>query len=412
VNFELLYRLPGVRERLGQALSKAGGRTLLGLSRRSDHEQVDLIVTRCEVNDRHGTGVLVRRIFGDGKQAVTVRSDDLYGGDQEFGLARFKVVHGKSPRPGVYANLLGSLGGLDVRRILCIPYDRDEVRTALAAQDLFGAPICTWVMDDQNIEAEGIPDAPLRELFTRSALCLAISSELQQAYQAKFGVAFGLAPPAVNPDHLQLEPTPADPERLAGRRGLVFGNIWGEAWFEGLLGALDGAAIQVDWHHGGGTPWRRLDPARLARSGIANRPFLPEPELVAALRASPYVLVPSGTLEGDDPHRFIARLSLPSRLVYVVAAAGTPVIVLGHPDTAAARFVTRHGLGLVVPYRRAELAAAVAALCTPQAQARHRAAAARLAPALSAAEMADWIWRSLEAGQPADDRFVPLETTP
>jgi hypothetical protein len=133
---------------------------------------------------------------------------------------------------------------------------------------------------------------------------------------------------------------------------------------------------------------------------------------VAALRASPYVLVPSGTLEGDDPHRFIARLSLPSRLVYVVAAAGTPVIVLGHPDTAAARFVTRHGLGLVVPYRRAELAAAVAALCTPQAQARHRAAAARLAPALSAAEMADWIWRSLEAGQPADDRFVPLETTP
>ena len=79
------------------------------------------------------------------------------------------------------------------------------------------------------------------------------------------------------------------------------------------------------------------------------------------------------------------------------------------PDTAAARFVTRHGLGRVVPYRRAELAAAVEALCTPGAQARHRAAAAALAPALSARDMEAWLWRSLEAGQPVDDRFATLE---
>lgn len=409
MSFEPFEARRRLRERLEQALAAVGRPAAAERGRPSTLGPVDLLVTRCEVSDRHGTGVLLRRVFGEGRELVTVRSQDFYGGEQEFGAARFKVAHGGAARGIIYANVLSAIGGLEVRRILCVPYDQDEVRTALAAQDLFGAPLCTWVMDDQNIEDQGIPDAPLRELFTRSSLRLAISSELQRAYRRKFGVGFGLAPPAVPAVHLQLHPGPPDPARLAARRGLVFGNIWGEAWFEGLLDALDGTGIEVDWHHGGGTPWRALDPARLARSGITNRAFLPEPELVATLRASPFVLIPSGTFEGDDPHRFIARLSLPSRLAYAAATAGTPVIVLGHPDTAAARFVTRHGLGRVVPYRRAELAAAVEALCTPEAQARHRAAAAALAPALSARDMEAWLWRSLEAGQPVDDRFATLE---
>ena len=79
------------------------------------------------------------------------------------------------------------------------------------------------------------------------------------------------------------------------------------------------------------------------------------------------------------------------------------------PGTAAARFVLRHGLGRVAPYRSQAFAEAVEALCRPEEQARCRAAAARLAPALSAEGMAEWIWRSLEAGGPADGRFRPLE---
>ena len=47
------------------------------------------------------------------------------------------------------------------------------------------------------------------------------------------------------------------------------------------------------------------------------------------------MVVPSGTFEGEDSHRFVARLSLPSRLPYLAATAGTPVIIVGHPDTAA-----------------------------------------------------------------------------
>jgi hypothetical protein len=213
----------------------------------------------------------------------------------------------------------------------------------------------------------------------------------------------------VSPAHLQPAPGQPDPERLAGRRGLVFGNIWGEQWLRGLLETVEGSGVSLDWHSAGGTPWLPIDEGRLRRAGVVIRPRLAEPELVAALRASPFVVVPTGTFQQDDPHGFLARLSLPSRLPYLAATAGAPAVILGDRETAAARFVERHDLGRVAPYQRQAFQAAVEAVCLPEAQARHRAAAARLAPALSAEGMADWIWRSLEAGKPIDRRFAPLE---
>jgi hypothetical protein len=409
MNFEVLYRLAPLRERLGRAAATASGRSQSAMARHHGQPEVDLFITQCEVNDRQGTGVLLQRLFGDGPDVVSIRSKEFYGGGQTFGVVRQLIAHGNAPKPQVYANLLRSIGGLKVRRILCVPFDENEIRSALAAADLFGATLCTWIMDDQNIDSDGIPDASLRALLARSALRLAISPELLRAYQAKFGTTFALAPPAVQAENLQRRATLPTSERLMERRGLLFGNIWGERWLDDMLGVLNGSGIQLDWHHGGGTPWFTLDAERLERCGVTNRPFLPERELVATLRASPYVLVPTGSFDRADSHHSFARLSLPSRLPYLAATAGTPALVMGHPDTAAARFVLRHGLGRVVPYQRAALVEAVAGICTPEAQMGHRRAAAALAPALSAEGMSDWIWRSLEAGGPIDHRFAALE---
>ncbi len=372
---------------------------------------VDLFVTQCEVSERHGTGVLLQRLFSEGREVVSVRSMDLYRGEQRFGAARLKLEHARAEWREVVGNVLEHLGGLPVRRILCVPFTVSEVHTALAARDVFGVPLCTWMMDDQNVEVDGIPDAPLRRLFERSQLLLAISPELRRAYEAKFGRRFALAPPAVSPAFLLDRPVDPDPERLARRRGLLFGNVWGARWLGDLLRALEGAGVALDWHSGAGTPWIPVDRERLSAAAITIRPHLPEAQLVATLRASPFVVVPSGTLEGDDSHQSVARLSLPSRLPYVAATAGTPIVVVGHPETAASRFVARHGLGVTIPYDRAALVGAVAALCRPEALARHRAAAAALAPALSAEGMTEWIWRSLASGVPADARFTRLEQT-
>jgi hypothetical protein len=408
VSLPLLDRLARLRQRLAEL--DGGRRTrLLESASRPATGPLDLLVTHNEVSERHGTGVLLRRLFLGGPPMASVRAVDLYAGEQDFGEPRLRLDHQGSSWPGVMEAVVGALGHLEVRRILCVPYGPSDVQTALAAREVFGAPMCTWVMDDQNIESGGLPDELLDRLFARSRLLLAISPELRRAYQAKFVRPFALAPPVVSPPHLRLVPGPADPERLAGCRGLVFGNIWGERWLQGLLDTVEGSGVTLDWHSAGGTPWLPIDAARLRRAGVVIRPHLAEPELVAALRASPFVVVPTGTFEQDDSHGFLARLSLPSRLPYLAATAGAPAVILGHPETAAARFVERHGLGLVVPYERQAFGAAVEAICRPEAQERHRAAAARLAPALSAEGMVDWIWRSLEAGEPIDRRFAPLE---
>lgn len=393
----------GLRERLGLLRKRLGAFTV---------GPVDVVVTHCEVNDRHGTGVLLRRLFGAGREVVTVRSRDLYGGRQRFGRRSVRLAHRAAPPADDLARVRAALGGLSVRRILCAPYFPDDVRTALALAETSRAPLATWLLDDQNIHAPSIPDQILRDLLDASRLRLAVSTELRAAYQAKFGHRIALAPPVAPAEGLVTEPVAPDAARLAARRGVVFGNIWGAGWMEGLLAALAGTDLRLAWLSGAGTPWRQDDAGRLAKAGIDVRPILPEPTLIAELRASPFVVVPTGTLDEGDPHGWLARLSLPSRIPFVAATAGAPILVLGHAETAAARFVLRHGLGAVAPYRPGDLRAAVDGLCQPAAQARHRQAAARLAPVLSSAGMLDWLWRSLDAGGAVDGRFDALLEAP
>src|SRR5262249_37581888 len=119
-------------------------------------------------------------------------------------------------------------------------------------------------------------------------------------------------------------------------------------------------------------------------------------------------VVPYGTLDEHDDRRAIATLSLPSRIVFISAAANTPILVLGSKDTAAARFVKKHGLGICASYETTEIAAAIARLLAPTVQRDIRARAAELAPSFSSGGVRDWLWRSLEAGRPADRRFEDL----
>jgi len=88
-----------------------------------------------------------------------------------------------------------------VRRILCVPYYPDDVKTAIAAKEIYDAPMCTFLMDDQNIFARGIDDVLMKSLLEKSALRLAISPELRDAYQAKYMLPFWYMPPVV-PDAL------------------------------------------------------------------------------------------------------------------------------------------------------------------------------------------------------------------
>ncbi len=367
----------------------------------------DVVITHIEVNEKHGVGVLTRRIFGAGANVLSVRSQDHFGGEQDFGRHRFRLSHMDS-RPAVYGNVLAALQGLTPRRIVCIPYYPDDVRTAVALKDMYAVPMCTYLMDDQNVFSDGIPDELMRELLAKSELRLAISSELRVAYERKFRLRFWVLPPVVEGELIQSRPEMPTPAALQARNGVIVGNIWGKTWFERLRATVRGTGVKLDWYCNSGFRWKTWDIDELAVDGIQAHGALSDKDLVAVLRKRPFVVLPSGTLDESDDRRFIARLSLPSRIPYISATSNTPIIVLGHEQTAAARFVAEFGIGIVCSYGRASFLQAVESVIDPEVQTRIRRRAAKMATRFSVDGVCDWIWRSLEARAAVDDRFEKL----
>ena len=58
-----------------------------------------------------------------------------------------------------------------VSRVLCVPYTADDLVSALALKEMFNAPLCTYLMDDNNIGSQGISDELMREALEKSKNC-------------------------------------------------------------------------------------------------------------------------------------------------------------------------------------------------------------------------------------------------
>jgi FkbM family methyltransferase len=373
------------------------------LSRRAICD-ADAIVTTNEVSDRHGTGVILRRIFGRSAKILSIRSTNLYP-DHALGQAQLCFGHESLSRPESFARVLAALNGSTVRRVLCVPFLADELITAIVLKELFDAPLCIFLMDDNNIHARGIPDELMREALSKASLRLAISPELRDAYEQKYNLKFWVLPPVV--DELAVRTKPETPEGEAGDAGagVLIGSIWSRKWLQTFRKTVREAGLQVHWYGNTKAPWLKVTPEELRQDGIIDCGFLPEAELTRKLGQYLYAIVPSGTLDENDDRPEIARLSLPTRLPYLLAASNTPVVVLGDPNTAAARFVERFNVGKTCPYEAATLRRTVRQICQPDQQFALRASAAAHSSLFSANGLADWIWQSLERGEPCDERF-------
>ena len=396
-----------LRERISKLLAAARAPAPVPIGA-GEGRSLDAIVAFDELNDAHGTGLLVQTVFADGPPVLSIRSVSLSGGRQSFGFRQLCLEHGPAERPAVYERLLTATGTTLVHRILTVPYGTDDVRTAIALHDLHGAPMCTWVMDGQNVAESHVPDSLMSELLRKSRLRLAISPEIRDAYEAKYGVPFGVVPPLVPPHRIHPIPRVPSAEQLRPDRGAVAGHVWSGAWLDLLRSCVRRSGLRVDWFCPGGTRFMNATPAEVAADGIRFHGAVPEDELVRDLRERPFVVVPSGTLDERDDRPAISRMSLPSRITFVLAATNTPMLVLGHPDTAAARFVVNRGVGLCAPYDPDAIAAAVDRLLDPGEQRRMRERAAAMAPSFSTTGVREWLWRSLTLGEPADHRFEAL----
>lgn len=375
----------------------------------------DVIINAVEINDRHGVGILLQRIFKDRSNTISIRALNIYDGDHSFCDFNYSLSAIGLSRAEIFVKIKEILAGHTVKRILCIPYHQEEIFMALAVHELFGAKICTYLMDDQNILADGIPDDVMGEMLSKSTLRLAISSEMRDVYTAKYGCKINFAPPVI-PAKLANTEIPlafASIDQMSEnihQTGAMIGNIWSSQWFQLLRTMTREAGVQLDWYGNSGADWNMGNRSQLATDGITERGFLPtEAELATVLRNHAYIVVPSGTLDERDDNHATSLLSLPSRIPFVMATSNTPIIVVGSRNTAAARFVERLQIGTVADYDPVSFRTAVTYVTQPQIQLQMRQNAARQVPHFVNEQMDEWIWQSLAAGEPIDRQFAELD---
>lgn len=371
---------------------------------------VDVVLSRSEVNNRYGTGILIQRMFpGHRANVVSIRSTSIWDGEQEFGIRQLVIPSGLR-RSQIYAWTLAHTDDLTIGRVYCVPYRAEEIIAALALTDAHRAPFCLYVMDDQNVATNGISDEVMAEAVDKARLRLAISSDMRDAYHAKYGRRFWIAPPTLLVD---VDPRPN--HRSQSGRGILIGNISAQEWLDALIQAMGESQLQLDWFsnsQGGGYWHRRESIEALMGAHIRLHDPLPEPALASQLPTYEVAVVPTMPSRGSYANFAVSSLSFPSRLTFLVVSSDLPVLVLGDEDSCVARFVRHFGLGFTCPYDSAALDHALAATRDPAWRQAHRAAATHIRRVLGGTNIASWVQDALDRGAPVDPIFESLDVQP
>jgi hypothetical protein len=368
-------------------------------------ENLRVVITPAEVNNLHGTGPLVMRICNGWNSVLSIRARDDWGGVQDFGDWQMVLRQRARSRVEFFGQILGALRGRTVGTVLCVPFLRDDFLTAIAVQKSFGAKLCAYIMDDQNVVSRHVPDDLVREFLESCSLRLATHPELRLAYEQKFGLPFHILPAVVPTQLIARDAVPA-PE--SQRRGALLGSFWDQRWFDRLCVELSDCDFEIDWFGNNKSPWLQFDPQLMDRAGIRARGIAGEEQLAAELKSYPFVIVPAAALDGSESNPGVARLSLPGRILFASAVSHTPVLVIGSADTCGARFVRHFGIGESAPYESRRILEAMERMSRPAAQREMRLRAAAIAAHLSDEGAPQWLGASIEAGAPADDRYERL----
>lgn len=377
----------------------------------ADQPVRDLVISHVEINRLQGSGVLLQRFFGkDNPEFVTLRSRTQYDGVVEFGGTHFILdIPGLSPERRK-ARLGRLLSAYRIRRILCVPFFAEDFLHGALAAELTGAPLLAYVMDDQTLHAKEVPTEFAQRLFQAARVRLTISPEMQAAYREKFGLEFGCLPPVVAHTDLQVAnhwtPATGPVDRCA-----MVGNVWTAGQFQQIRDFARESGWKIDWFGNAHLPHLPSDWTAVEADGVFRRGFLPEAKLAEALAGYPFVLLPSGRLDGTEDNEWLTRLSIPSRMVFIVTQTHTPMLVLGSPAAAAASFVLRFDLGLCAADHVAA-AQAAARLGDPVARAHFVEQARRVTPAFVMPQAGSWLWDSLAAGQPRPTAIDEIYATP
>ncbi|MBE9196660.1 FkbM family methyltransferase [Synechocystis sp. LEGE 06083] len=367
-----------------------------------------VVITLNEVTPRHGTGALIRRVFADDSQIISVRVNNDYGGDHCFGVQSYHFPHYGWTRKDIFTNITHIFADHQVSRIFCVPYSTADVLTAIAIKELFGAPMGIWIMDDQNVTVNNISDALMEEFLQKADVRFATHPELRDAYENKFGLKFWILPAVVPHGLIKTETFQPTSDNCEQKRGALLGSIWSQQWFSDLCHSMKKAGVQLDWYGNSKYYWLTESNEDLQAKGIYPQGLLPEDKLVEKLQEYPFIVVPYGTMDERDDQPQFSQLSLPGRILFALATSNTPVILMGSPKTSAASFIHRFQIGVVCDYTPESFGAAVVEVLDSKRQRVLRENAVAVAEKFGDKNIDSWIWDSLAEGQAADDRFESL----
>jgi hypothetical protein len=178
-----------------------------------------------------------------------------------------------------------------------------------------------------------------------------------------------------------------------------------------LKTVLSDSGLACHWFGNHQSPAFRISAEELVEAGIQAHGVISEEVLVRQLRRFPFAIVPTGTLDENDDAAWASALSLPGRILFILATSNTPIILLGSSKTPAAKLIERFRIGVRCDYTGESFLSAVHRVIDPECQAEMRANALRIAPKLSTEGIGEWIDRSLELGRACDDRFEQLMPT-
>jgi FkbM family methyltransferase len=368
----------------------------------------DVVVTYNEVNNRHGTGVLVQRLFPDDSRVISIRSASHYGGDQAFGHMQLAMPAGNVDRASIYRWVLAMTDGLEIDRVTCVPFHATDLMLAIALRDALGVPFCLYVMDDQNVHGTGIPDPLMAEAIAKATVRLAISSDMRDAYELKYQSRFWIAPPTASPALV-----PASGGEHQRDTAVIVGNIWGRSWLAALRDTVRATGIKVDWFanspNGG---WLGVEPSDLQKDGITLCDPLPEAELARRLGDYELALHPGGPAGAHGENAGVASLSLPTRIPYLICASDLPIVVLGDRMACAARFVSYFGVGAGSEYKPESFTQVMAAIRSSGWREKQVEGLTRLRAILRTDAMPSWIRVATDRGRPPSLQFEELAVKP
>ena len=365
---------------------------------------IDVLVTPNEINQLHGTGPLVERVFQGNDNVFCIRSRNDYG-MQTFGAWSVCIPQPGTARADWFRRVLDVLSGRNIRNVLCVPYLENELKTAIAAQASFDANLCGWIMDDQNIGSPQIPNDLMYEFLNRCSLRLVTHPELRHVYELKFGMPFHILPAVVPAPLVRTDVVAPDQERVFSRHGALFGSFWDQVWFDKTCEVFQQCHCKLDWF-GNHKPLKlRIAEESLRRAKIVPQGVVAESRLSQTLQRYPFVVVPVSPRHEEDSNGGVAKLSLPGRILFALATSHTPILMLGSEQTCGARVVKHFGIGEVVPYSIQQVTEAIDRLIDPENQMRYRQNAAAVANDFSDDGVAGWLEKSIKLGCPVDDRF-------